>query len=127
MAYNIDVDLLLKKFHSFSYYWLAMVQLGEIPLREAVWLIDANADGMFEVLEGVKMYGALEQLEACRADLREGIKQLYDLKQKGDLFSRPRDRSQEVEQAVCQLQERFHGIVSLNHRRNKCAVKKALS
>ena len=111
----------IEKLLSFACERLALVSLGEITLREAVWLIDANADGMFEVLETQGQWQAIERLEECRADLRKGVEALF-----GEL---PKDADtvrQVVIDAAARIRPEVANVASLFHRQNREGIREVL-
>ena len=114
---GMNIERLIEKLLAFSCSRLALVQAGEMTLQEAVWLIDANADGMFEVLEFQGLWSEIQRLEEKRANLREGIRVVF-----GELPSDTVTQSPDIVEAAAMVKLRIQNIVSLQHRQNQKAI-----
>lgn len=111
----------IERLRSFAYARLALVSLGEITLEEATWLIDANADGMFEVLQDQGQWQQIALLEEVRADLREGIKAKF-----GALPKELGAAREVVVETAAQLRAEVQNVTSLLHRQNRLTIREML-
>lgn len=103
------IDMLKK----FSYQKIAAAELGHFSMDVALQLIDANADGMVEVLIQNNDAKALSQLELARADILEGVKQIYGVSPASTSFY------EKNISMIDEVRNKMAGITSFRHRKTQ--------